>query len=234
MSRKTPIQELPELRDRARVFRDRTAAGAALAVMLEGYRGGSSVVLGIPAGGVPVAAAISGSLGLALEVAPVSKVLLPWTTEAGYGAVAFDGTVWVNEGAVVRYDLTEDQVVQATAEARAKVERRMAILRGGRALPSLAQRTVIIVDDGIAAGSTLRTAIAAVRRHAPREIVVAVPTAHDHALRSIADVADAVYCANVRSGLMFAVADAYEEWRDLSDAEVARVLADSAPRGSAP
>ena len=96
-------------------------------------------------------------------------------------------------------------------------------------LPKLRNRARVF-RDRTAAGSTLRTAIAAVRRHAPREIVVAVPTAHDHAIRSIAEVSDAVYCANVRSGLMFAVADAYEEWRDLSDDEVARALADFTAR----
>jgi putative phosphoribosyl transferase len=169
------IRELSELRDRARVFVDRGAAGLTRASMLECYRGGSALVLAIPAGGVPVAVAIASSLGLALEVGPVSKVLSPWTSKAGYGAVAFDGTVSIDEGAVVRYGLTEDQVVRGVAEARKKVERRMVRLRAGRALPDFADRTVILVDDGIAAGSTMRTAIAAVRRQAPPELVVAVP-----------------------------------------------------------
>jgi putative phosphoribosyl transferase len=223
-SSNSSIRELSELRDRARVFVDRGAAGLTLAGMLECYRGGSALVLAIPAGGVPVAAEIASSLGLALEVAPVSKVLLPWTSEAGYGAVAFDGTVSIDEGAVVRYGLTEDQVVRGVAEARKKVERRMARLLAGRALPDFAHRTVIVVDDGIAAGSTMRTAIAAVRQQGPRELVVAVPTGHERALSAIAERVDCVYCANIRSGLMFAVADAYEQWRDVSEDEVARIL----------
>lgn len=224
MTQSSAIRELRELRDRARVFVDRSAAGLVLAGMLEGYRGGCALVLAIPAGGVPVAVQIATSLGLALEVAPVSKVLLPWTTEAGYGAVAFDGSAWIDEGAVVRFGLTEQQVVHGVAEARDKVERRTARLRAGRALPELAGRDVIVVDDGIAAGSTTRTAIAAVRRHKPREIVIAVPTAHEHALSAIVKLVDCVYCANIRSGHVFAVADAYEQWRDISEDEVAGML----------
>jgi predicted phosphoribosyltransferase len=86
-------------------FRDRQAAGARLAGMLERYRDSDAVVLAIPAGGVPVGAAIAKALGLQLQVAPVSKVLFPWTTEGGYGAVAFDGSVWIDEGAVENYGL---------------------------------------------------------------------------------------------------------------------------------
>ncbi|HEV2431163.1 MAG TPA: phosphoribosyltransferase, partial [Burkholderiales bacterium] len=80
-------------------FRDRAAAGARLAAMLGTYRGGRAIVLAIPAGGVPVGAAIARELGLSLHVAPVSNVLYPWTTESGFGAVAFDGSVWIDEAA---------------------------------------------------------------------------------------------------------------------------------------
>src|SRR5205807_2547077 len=92
--RGVPAQAARRARSPAlKMFRDRTAAGERLAAMLEQYRGSDVLVLAIPAGGVPVAAAIARSLGLALEVAPVSKVLFPWTTESGYDAVAFDGSV---------------------------------------------------------------------------------------------------------------------------------------------
>lgn len=206
------------------MFRDRTAAGEELARMLEKFRGSTALVAAIPAGGVPVAAAISRSLGLPLEVAPVSKVLYPWTTESGYGAVAFDGTVWLDEASVERFQLDKKQMESAVAEARAKVERRNARLRAGRALPQLSGRSVILVDDGIAAGSTMRTAIAALRKQAAGAIIVAVPTAHQGAFAAIAKLADEACCASVRGGPRFAVADAYEEWRDLGDDEVAAIL----------
>jgi predicted phosphoribosyltransferase len=206
------------------MFPDRTAAGKRLAGMLEQYRGSNALVLAIPAGGVPVAAAIAGSLGLALEVAPVSKVLFPWTTESGYGAVAFDGSMWIDNGAAARGNLTREQIENGIAEARAKVERRNARLRSGRPLPDLAGRTVILVDDGIAAGSTMHAAIAALRKLGVATVVVAVPTASRRATQVIGALADAVYCPDIRGGPSFAVADAYEEWRDLADEEVEAIL----------
>jgi putative phosphoribosyl transferase len=205
-------------------FRDRAHAGRELAAMLEEFRGGAALVIAIPAGGVPVAAAIAGELGLPLDVAPVSKVLYPWTTESGYGAVAFDGSVWLDEARVQDCGLTQAQVDAAIAEARAKVERRLARLRAGRAPLALEGRTAIIVDDGIAAGSTMRTAIAALRRRGAARVVLAVPTAHQSALEAIAKLADRTVCANVRAGARFAVADAYAQWRDLPDDEVEALL----------
>lgn len=205
-------------------FRDRAAAGRELARMLERYRGSQALVLAIPSGGVPVAAEIAKSLGLTLDVVPVSKVLLPWTTESGYGAVAFDGSVWIDEEARKRWNLTREQIDQGITEARVKVARRNFRLRGSRPLPDVAGRSVILVDDGIAAGSTMRTAIGTLRKLSPAEIVVAVPTAHEISLEAIAKLADHVCCANSRGGFSFAVADAYEIWRDLTEDEIAAML----------
>ena len=192
--------------------------------MLAEFRGTAALLLAIPAGGVPVAAAMAAALGLPLDVAPVSKVLYPWTTESGYGAVAFDGSVWVDESRRAGHGLSPAQVERAVKDARAKVERRLARLRAGRAPLAIEGRTVIVVDDGIAAGSTMRTAIAALRKAGAAGVIVAVPTAHKSALDVISKLADSVYCANVRSGASFAVADAYAEWRDLTDEEIGALL----------
>jgi putative phosphoribosyl transferase len=205
-------------------FRDRAAAGAHLAAMLEKYRGSDAVVLAIPAGGVPVAAAIARELGLPIQAAPVSKVLYPWTTESGFGAVAFDGSVWLNEEAVENARLTKAQVEKAVADAREKVERRGRKLLTGKTLINLSGKTAILVDDGIAAGSTMRTAIAALRKLGAGRIVIAVPTAHSRPLEALRKLADEIVCADIRGGGSFAVADAYEEWRDLSDDEVEAML----------
>ena len=203
-------------------FRDRSHAGRELATMLDEFRGTAALVLAIPAGGMPVGKAIAEALGLPLAIAPVSKVLYPWTTESGYGAVAFDGSVWLDEARMAGHGLTPAQVERAIAEARAKVERRLVLLSS--APLGVEGRTVILVDDGIAGGSTMRAAIAALRRQRAASIVIAVPTAHQEALDALAKLADAAYCANVRSGRSFAVADAYAEWRDLSDEEVVALL----------
>lgn len=203
-------------------FRDRSAAGRRVAELLAAYRASDAIVLAIPAGGVPVAAQIAKALGLPLLAAPVSKVLLPWTTEGGFGAVAFDGSVWLDQAAVDHYDLKKVQIDKAVADARAKVERRSK--RFGLDLSSLKNSTVILVDDGVAAGSTMRTAIAALRKLGARRIVVAVPTAHARSLEALRKLADEIVCPDIRASTPFAVADAYEEWRDLSDDEVEAML----------
>ena len=226
------IHDLSELRNRVQVFRDRAHAGDMLAGMLSGFRGSGALVLGIPAGGVPVAATVATTLGLELDAAVVSKILLPWTTEAGYGAVAFDGSTWIDRRAVVRFGLTDAEVLEGTEKARAKVVRRVALLRGGRAL-DVAGRTVILVDDGIAAGSTLRAAIAALRGQGVARLVVAVPTGHGRSLADLVDDVDALYCANVRHGVSFAVADAYQAWRDVAEDEVVEALRAARARAAA-
>lgn len=224
------LHDLPELRDRAPVFRDRAHAGEVLATMLAPLHGTDAIVLAIPAGGVPVAAEIARRLGLALDLAVVSKALLPWTTEAGFGAVAFDGSVWIAEDAARAFGLTRAETEAAVAAAREKVTRRLARLRGGRPFPDLEGRTAVLVDDGIAAGATMRAAIAALRRLAAERIVVAAPTAFERTACEIAALADEVFVANVRRGASFAVADAYETWRDVSEDEAARLLAAGAAR----
>ena len=151
-------------------------------------------------------------------------MLLPWNTESGYGAVACDGSVWIDEEAASRYSLSRAQIDKGIAQARAKVERRKERLRGARPAPELSGRPVILVDDGIAAGSTMRTAIAALRKHAPAQIVVAVPTAHDRSIAAIRGLADEVVCPDVRGGASFAVADAYEIWRDVDEEDAAALL----------
>jgi len=222
------IHDLAELRDRAPVFADRAAAGRALARLLGSYSRSDAQVLAIPAGGVPVAAELAARLGLALDVAPVSKMLLPWTTESGFGAVAFDGSAWISRDDVRRFGLSEEDVARAAAEARAKVERRLAQLRGGRPAFALKGRTVIVVDDGIAAGSTMRAALAALRKLEPGRIVIAVPTGSSRSVERIAEIADEVCCVNLRRGPGFAVADAYQRWHDVSDDEAAAILAGAA------
>jgi putative phosphoribosyl transferase len=219
------VHDIPELRDRAPVFHDRAHAGEMLAGMLAQFRGSGTIVLAIPAGGVPVAAEVAKRLGLALDLAVVSKVLLPWTTESGFGAVAWDGTIWMSEDNTRHYRLTKEQIAASTAEAIQKVRRRYAQLRGGRPMPALADRMAILIDDGIAAGSTTRAAIDALRKLGARQITVAVPTGHDRSVRAMVTHADAIYCANLRGGPKFAVADAYEDWNDVPEDEAAEILA---------
>jgi predicted phosphoribosyltransferase len=218
------IVERPDLRDRPRVFHDRTHAGEVLASLLKAYRGREAVILAVPAGGVPVAAAIAHELDLPLDVAVVSKVTLPWNSEAGYGAVAFDGTVKLNEGLLSRLQLTREEIQEGIRATTQKVHRRVRSLQGERSFPDLSDRPTILVDDGLASGFTMLVAIEAVRNAGASEAVVAVPTGHLEAVHRIVHEVEAVYCANVRGGWQFAVADAYEHWSDVDEEEAARIL----------
>ena len=182
------------------------------------------MVLGIPSGGVPVAVEAAGILNLSLDVAVVSKILLPWDTEAGFGAVGFDGSVWINREYVEFYRLDQSAIEQQTEAAIKKVQRRVKLFRGDRPWPDLKNQPVIVVDDGIAAGSTLRVAVQALRNTGATEIIVAVPTAHEESLGQILDRVDTLYCANIRSGPQFAVAAAYQHWDDVDETDADRML----------
>lgn len=219
------VVELPELHDRVRVFRDRADAGAVLARMLAGALAPTALVLAIPAGGVPVAAVVAATLGLPLDLAVVSKVLLPWDTEAGYGAVAFDGTVRLNEPLVEALGLERAVVEAGLAATRQRVAHRVETLRGGRPFPDLASREALLVDDGLASGFTMRVAVEALRRAGARTVRVAVPTGHLEAVARLAPAVETLYCANIRAGRRFAVADAYRRWADVDEEEVRRELA---------
>ena len=192
--------------------------------MLEAYRDSSAMVFAIPAGGVPVAATLAEKLNLSLDVAVVSKITLPWNTEAGFGAVAFDGTVRLNNQMLGHAGLSEEEVQRRIELTTTKVQRRFKELRGDELMPDLTGRKVFLVDDGIASGFTFRVAVEALKKHGTDEIMAAVPTGHKQALQDLAAEVEAVYCANVRGGWSFAVAGAYRRWSDVDEAQVLEIL----------
>jgi putative phosphoribosyl transferase len=220
------IVELPHLRDQVRIFRNRDHAGRMVAEMLEGYRETDTTILAIPSGGVPVAVAVAEQLALPLEVAVVSKITLPWNTEAGYGAVAFDGTVRINEDLLPHLRLSEQQIAEGIEKTRQKVQRRVRKFLGERPFPDLSRKAAILVDDGLASGFTLLVAVEAVRRLGSGEIIIAVPTGSADRVRKVAREVDALYCANIREGWGFAVAEAYRRWVDLEEEEAVRLYND--------
>ncbi len=221
---KSRLYNIPQLRQKTGVFQDRKHAGQILAEMLHEWKDSKAIVLAIPSGGVPVAVEVSGLLDLSLDVAVVSKILLPWTTEAGFGAVGFDGSVWINQESANYYGLDPSAIEQQTQAAIKKVQRRVKLFRGNRPWPDLKNQPVIVVDDGIAAGSTLRVAVQALRNTGAVEIIIAVPTSHEESLGLIADRVDALYCANIRSGPRFSVAAAYQYWGDVDETDAERML----------
>jgi len=218
------IIDLPELQEQTYVFEDRTHAGHVLARMLAADDTHAGIILAIPAGGVPVGVVMAEKTKLDFDVAVVSKVTLPWNTEAGYGAVAFDGTVKLNEDLVRRVSLTAEDVEKGIEKTTAKVMRRVTKLRGGQPFPDLGNRSAILVDDGLASGFTMRVAVTALRNAGAGRIVVAVPTGHRRSVEMIAREVESLYCANIRGGLSYAVASAYRHWSDVAEEDVVRLL----------
>jgi predicted phosphoribosyltransferase len=192
--------------------------------MLREYGASDAIVMAIPAGGVPVGKVLAEKLNLSFDLAVVSKITLPWNTEAGYGAVAFDGSVRLNHDLVARIGLTEKQIKEGIDRTSKKVAYRMRSLRGERLLPDLSAQQVILVDDGLASGFTMHAAVEALQKIGATSIVIAVPTGPQSSVERMTSEVDILYCANVRSGWSFAVADAYERWSDVDEKELASLL----------
>lgn len=218
------LHEINELHNRSRVFLDRKNAGGILAGMLEKYRNSDAIVLGIPAGGMPVAAELAILLNLELDVAVAKKITPPFNTEFGYGAVAFDGSILLNKPVFSRLGLNEVDITLATRIAKDKVDKRTRKFRGDTPYPELKNRTVILVDDGLATGVTFRVTVKALRNQGARNIIGVIPTGHSQSLADMASEIDELYCANIRTGYSYAVAEAYEHWYDIPDSEVMEIL----------
>ncbi len=212
-------------REHVFVFRDRVEAGKLLADKLLEYTGkGNVILLAVPAGGVPVGYAIAKKLDVPMDVVVVRKVQIPWNTEAGFGAVTWDGEMVLNEPLVERLGLTREEIEQSISETRTVIRERLRKFRGDKPMPHLRDKVVLLVDDGLASGFTMLAAARSARKRTPEKIIVAVPTASLGAVELLAPEVDEIVCLNIRSGPSFAVADAYENWYDLTDEEVIRIL----------
>jgi predicted phosphoribosyltransferase len=216
--------EESRLRGKTRVFANREEAGRKLASSLGELADPTGIVLAIPAGGVPVACAIAGELRLPLDVLVVRKIQIPDNTEAGFGAVGPDGEVLLNDRIVEDLRLSQKEISAQVAKTRRGLQSRERKFREGRPLPDVKDRQVILVDDGLASGYTMLTAVDFVRQNEARQVIVAVPTASQRTVHFLLPKTEVLVCLNVRGGPVFAVADAYEEWYDLVDEDVLALL----------
>jgi len=212
------------LRDKNDVFMDRSQAGHLLALQLSKYKGTDSITLAIPSGGVPVGSEIREALGLLMDLIIVRKVQIPGNTEAGFGAMGSDGEVILNEALFERLGLTEEETASQISKTRDVIRKRERLFRAGRPFPSIINRNAIIVDDGLASGYTMLAAVNIVKSKKPKKIIIAVPTASRNTADLILPEVDELICLNVRSGYPFAVADAYQNWYDVTDEEVLEIL----------
>lgn len=205
-------------------FRNRREAGQYLAGQLSAYRGRDDViVLALPRGGVPVAAEVAVALVAPLDIFLVRKVGLPGHEEFAMGAIASGGTVMINEDVTRTYRVSADAVRATVEREQRELERRERRYRGERPHPDLTGRVVILVDDGLATGSSMRAAVEAVKQHGPRELVVAVPVAPVETCDALAREVDRVVCA-VTPEPFYAVGLWYEDFSQTSDDEVNAIL----------
>jgi putative phosphoribosyl transferase len=218
-------------------FHNRTDAGQRLANALERFTGRSDVVvLGLPRGGVPVAFEIACALDAPLDVFIVRKLGLPGHEEFGIGAIASGNVRVVDESVLRAYGVDAEVLDRITARERIELERREQLYRDGRPFPRLDDRIVILVDDGLATGSTMRAAIAALRARMPREIIVAVPVGARETCASISALADELVCLEMPDPF-YAVGLWYENFDQVEDDEVHDLLeraASSVGRGARP
>ena len=207
------------------LFRDRADAGRQLLSKLGAYRGLPDVlVLGLPRGGIPVAHEIARGLGAPLDVFVVRKLGVPGQEELAMGAIATGGVRVVNRDVVDALHIPPDVLDRAAAAELRELERREQSYRGERPEPRVAGRTVILVDDGLATGSTMRAAVAALRQQGPARIVVAVPVAAPSSCAELGREVDEVVCFATPEPFM-AVGRFYDDFSQTTDEEVRERLA---------
>lgn len=223
---KTKLVERPEFRDRRGLFKDRHEAGMVLAEMLrpDVARLTMPLILAIPSGGVPVGMAMRDALKLPLDLMIVKKLKIPDNPEAGFGSMTLDGTVFLNERLLAELRLGREEIEEEKRRIKIELKKRNVLYRRGRSLPEIAGRSVILVDDGLASGYTMLASVETAGKAGAHEIIVAVPTAPRSSILLLSANVERIYCANVRTGSYFAVAEAYRHWYDLDDAEVQKLL----------
>jgi putative phosphoribosyl transferase len=205
-------------------FPNRAEAGRVLAEKLEKYRGRHDViVLGLPRGGVPVAYEVAKQLGVSLDVFIVRKLGVPGFEELAAGAIASGGVRVLNEDVVQALPNADEIIDSVTAKERIELERREQSYRDGRPSPELRGRTVILIDDGLATGATMRAAVKALRQRGVAKIVVAVPVGPPETCREFEDEADEVVCATAPEFFQ-AVGQYYEDFSQTTDDEVRELL----------
>ncbi|MDB5353446.1 MAG: putative phosphoribosyltransferase [Planctomycetota bacterium] len=209
-------------------YRDRIEAGRYLAEKLAHYACRPDVlVLGLPRGGVPVAYEVARALGAPLDVFLVRKLGVPGYEELALGAIATGGIRLLNEDVVRILDIPREVIDAVTAMERAELERREREYRGDRPPPEIEGRTVILVDDGLATGASMRAAVAAVRQRHPARIVVAVPIAATSTCERFRDEVDETVCARTPEPF-YAVGLWYEDFSQTTDDEVRELLRNAA------
>ena len=204
-------------------FRNREEAGRTLASKLHRYAGrDDTLVLALPRGGVPVAFQVARALDAPLDVVLVRKLGVPGHEEIAMGAIAAGGTTVLNQDAIVGFGVTRHKLMEVVARQQQELERQRRLYRAGPP-PAVQDKTVIVVDDGLATGATMRVAVRVLRRAGAERIVVAVPVASPQACEGLRTEADAIVYAHMPEGFV-AVGESYDDFSPTTDEEVRDLL----------
>jgi putative phosphoribosyl transferase len=206
------------------VFENRYDAGRKLAEKLTEYADKGAVVLGIPNGGVAVALGVALAIGADFDLVISRKIPLPLSPEGGFGSLTDDGTIILNEEAVREAGLTPQQINYQVSRVRANIKERSLLYHKDRPPLTVTGRTVIVVDDGLASGYTMRAAIESLRHRRPGEIIAAVPVGPEHVVNDMREVADKVVTYVIGTESVFYISDYYRYWHDITDSEVLSCL----------
>lgn len=216
-----------ELLERTLIYSGREHGGKVLAETLKTALNIDELdyVLGIPRGGVPVVYIVAKELKKKMDVVVVRKILIPWNTEAGYGAVAPDGTTVINEELRQYLGFSDSEVEKHVLRTLFEVKRREKKFRRNRSYKVFKDKEVLVVDDGLASGYTMLAAVKFLRKIGAKKVYVGSPTASTGSLELLHSHADLIIVPNIRSDILgFAVADAYIKWFDLTDEDVMKIL----------
>jgi putative phosphoribosyl transferase len=206
------------------IFENRFDAGRQLALHLHEFAGTGAIVLGIPNGGMAVALAVALPLKADLDLVISRKIPLPLSPEGGFGSITDDGTMILNEDLVKQTGLTQQQIDYQVGQVRQDIRGRSLLYRRDKRPLAVAGRTVILVDDGLASGYTMRAAIASVKNRKPQKVVVAVPVGPESVVEELHRLADKVVTCAIGSEGVFYVSDYYRSWYDVSDEDVLAYL----------
>jgi predicted phosphoribosyltransferase len=206
-----------------RLFVDRAEAGRSLAEALQVFKGKNAIVLAIPRGGVVVGFEVARALGIPLDVIIPRKIGAPGNPELAIGAVMEDGTIIMNEELTTFLQVSEDYIKEEGESQRLEIGRRLRFYRGEIPYPDLKNRVVIIVDDGIATGSTVKAALASIRKKGAKTVVIAVPVCPPSSVQELEKEADHVVCLQSPESFM-AIGQFYENFTQTTDEEVVRLL----------
>lgn len=212
-------------------FKDRTDAGRQLSAMLTRLRGQNVIVLGLPRGGLPVAYEVAHALHAPLDVLDVRKLGVPWQEELAMGAIAPGGVRVLNNSVIMSMGVTAEDLEEVTALQSLELDRREQLYRNGRPAPDLRGRIVVLVDDGIATGATVRAAISVIRAQHPAKLILAVPIAQRSVAAELEPEVDELVCVSKPDDL-YAIGVWYDHFPQVSDAEVRSTLARAAEAGA--